>query len=106
MMMVANKESRPKKGNTIGRFLESYILGLMARLADVINDMPLVSPPVEEQRRCVRAMEEMIRLCKTYVRIARPQVRDEKHEEHPSLFWKTDLCRYLRAYCQPWTKTI
>ncbi|CCF40655.1 protein kinase rad3 [Colletotrichum higginsianum] len=74
MMMVANKESRPKKGNTIGRFLESYILGLMARLADVINDMPLVSPPVEEQRRCVRAMEEMIRLCKTYVRIARPQI--------------------------------
>ncbi|KAK1971971.1 phosphatidylinositol 3 [Colletotrichum sublineola] len=74
MMMVANKESRPKKGNTIGRFLESYILGLMARLVDVINDMPLVSPPVEEQRRCVRAMEEMIRLCKAYVRIARPQI--------------------------------
>ncbi|KAJ0162818.1 Protein kinase rad3 [Colletotrichum tanaceti] len=74
MMMVANKEARPKKGNTIGRFLESYVLGLMARLADVINDMPLVSPPVEEQRRCVRAMEEMIRLCKTYVRIARPQI--------------------------------
>ncbi|GKT69679.1 protein kinase Rad3 [Colletotrichum tofieldiae] len=74
MMMVANKESRPKKGNIIGRFLQSYILGLMARLADVINDMPLVSPPVEEQRRCVRAMEEMIRLCKAYVRIARPQI--------------------------------
>ncbi|KAK2061543.1 phosphatidylinositol 3 [Colletotrichum caudatum] len=74
MMMVANKESRPKKGNTIGRFLQSYILGLMARLADVINDMPLVSPPVEEQRRCVWAMEEMIRLCKAYVRIARPQI--------------------------------
>ncbi|KAK1990998.1 phosphatidylinositol 3 [Colletotrichum falcatum] len=74
MMMVANKESKPKKGNTIGRFLESYILGLMARLVDVINDVPLVAPPVEEQRRCVRAMEEMIKLCKAYVRIARPQI--------------------------------
>ncbi|OLN85738.1 Protein kinase rad3 [Colletotrichum chlorophyti] len=67
MMMVANKESRPKKGNIIGRFLQSYILGLMARLADVINDMPLVSPPVEEQRRCIHAMEEMIKLCKAYI---------------------------------------
>ncbi|KXH46337.1 phosphatidylinositol 3 [Colletotrichum simmondsii] len=74
MMMVANKESKPKKGNTIGRYLQSYILGLMARLADVINDMPLVFPPAEEQRRCIRALEEMIRHCKVYVRIARPQI--------------------------------
>ncbi|KAI3544873.1 phosphatidylinositol 3 [Colletotrichum filicis] len=74
MMMVANKESKPKKGNTIGRYLQSYILGLMARLADVINDMPLVFPPAEEQRRCIRALEEMIRHCKAYVRIARPQI--------------------------------
>ncbi|TDZ15040.1 Protein kinase rad3 [Colletotrichum orbiculare MAFF 240422] len=73
-IMAANKEARPKKGNTIGRFLQSYILGLMARLADVINDMPLLCPPPEEQRRCIRAMEEMIRLCKAYVRIARPQI--------------------------------
>nr|XP_036588838.1 protein kinase Rad3 (phosphatidylinositol 3) [Colletotrichum truncatum]KAF6800480.1 protein kinase Rad3 (phosphatidylinositol 3) [Colletotrichum truncatum] len=74
IIMVANKEPRPRKGNVVGRFLQSYILGLMARLADVINDMPLVCPHPEEQRRCIRAMEEMIRLCKAYVRIARPQI--------------------------------
>ena len=63
-----------KLGNVVGRFLEHYMLGLMARLADVINDRLPTSPPVEEQRRCLRAMEEMIKVCKTYVRIARPQV--------------------------------
>ncbi|KAF9871571.1 hypothetical protein CkaCkLH20_10982 [Colletotrichum karsti] len=67
MIMVATKEPRPKKGNIIGRFLQSYILGLMARLADVINDMPFLCPPPEEQNRCIRAMEEMIRLCKAYI---------------------------------------
>ncbi|OHE96626.1 phosphatidylinositol 3 [Colletotrichum orchidophilum] len=74
MMMIANKDSRPKKGNTIGRYLQRNILALMARLADVINDVPLVFPPPEEQRRCIRALEEMIRLCKAYVRVARPQI--------------------------------
>ncbi|KAL2883978.1 serine/threonine-protein kinase M1 [Colletotrichum sp. CLE4] len=73
MMMIANKESKSKK-NVIGKYLQSYILGLMARLADVINDMTLVFPPAEEQRRCIRALEEMIRHCKGYVRIARPQI--------------------------------
>lgn len=67
--------SRKQAGNIVGRFLEMYVLGLMARLADVINDRQYLLPPVEEQKRCLRAMEEMIKLCKAYVRIARPQVR-------------------------------
>ncbi|KAF6838930.1 protein kinase Rad3 (phosphatidylinositol 3) [Colletotrichum plurivorum] len=104
MIMVANKESRSKKGNLIGRFLQSYILGLMARLADVINDTPLLCPPPEEQRRCIRAMEEMIRLCKSYVRIARPQIaacllsamaQDEVREAAFSCW--TALLSYLEA---------
>jgi serine/threonine-protein kinase ATR len=68
------KETRNKKDNMVGRFLQNYILGLMARLADVINDSVSSTPPVMEQRRCIRALEEMIRLGKGYVRIARPQV--------------------------------
>ncbi|PNH72660.1 hypothetical protein VD0001_g4888 [Verticillium dahliae] len=69
-VMAPSREPRSKKhsANIIGRFLESYMLGSISRLVDVINDRMLSAPPVEEQLQCLRAMEEMIRLCKAYVR--------------------------------------
>jgi serine/threonine-protein kinase ATR len=70
----STKETRNKKENTVGRFLQNYILGLMARLTDVINDSVASAQPIMEQRRYIRALEEMIRLGKGYVRIARPQI--------------------------------
>ncbi|KAI8197901.1 hypothetical protein K4K52_010082 [Colletotrichum sp. SAR 10_76] len=73
LVMAANKE-KPKKGNLIGRFLQAYMLGLMARLADVINDFHGLCLPPEEQIRCIRALEEAIKLCQSYVRIARPHI--------------------------------
>src|SRR5262245_39739680 len=73
VIMSSTKETRQKKTNLIGRFLQPHVLGLMARLTDVINDSTS-QPPVLEQRRCIRALEEMIRVCKAYSRIARPQV--------------------------------
>ncbi|CRK27237.1 hypothetical protein BN1723_003426 [Verticillium longisporum] len=75
-VMAPSREPRSKKhsANIIGRFLESYMLGSISRLVDVINDRMLSAPPVEEQLQCLRAMEEMIRLCKAYVRGARPQI--------------------------------
>lgn len=74
MILAANKETKQKKANLTGRFLQSQLLGLMARFTDVLNDSLPVTPPVQEQRRCIRAMEEMIKICKDYTRIARPQV--------------------------------
>lgn len=58
----------------IGRFLQSHILGLMARLTDVINDPATLHPGEMEQRNCIRALDEMINLCQTHARIARPQI--------------------------------
>ncbi|KAJ3496050.1 hypothetical protein NLG97_g2953 [Lecanicillium saksenae] len=63
-----------KKGNMIGRFLQSHILGLMARLTDVINDPAMMHPGEMEQRNCIRALDEMINLCQSHARIARPQI--------------------------------
>lgn len=60
------------KGKVLGRFLQHYLLGLMARFTDTISDH---SAPVIEQRRCIRALDEMIKLCQGYARSARPQVR-------------------------------
>lgn len=71
MILTANKETRNKKGSVAGRFLQTILLGLMARLTDVINDP---NPPTQDQQRCIRAMEEMITICKDHARIARPQI--------------------------------
>lgn len=64
-----------KKAHNVGRFFQQHALGLTARLSDIINDLLSRNPPVQEKRRYIKAMEEMIRVCKSYVRIARPQVR-------------------------------
>ena len=64
-----------KKAHHVGRFFQQHALGLTARLSDVINDLLNRNPPVQEKRRYIKAMEEMVRVSKSYVRIARPQVR-------------------------------
>jgi serine/threonine-protein kinase ATR len=74
MILVANGEPKKKKGHAAGRFLHHHALGLMALLTDVINETSVVRAPFHERRRCITAMEEMIRIGKNDVRIARPQV--------------------------------
>ncbi|KAI0427754.1 phosphatidylinositol 3 [Xylaria sp. FL1042] len=73
MILVANGESK-KKSHATGRFLHHHALGLMAQLTDVINDVSVIRAPFHERRRCITAMEEMIRIGKNDVRIARPQI--------------------------------
>lgn len=74
MILVANGEAK-KKNHATGHFLHHHALGLMAHLTDVINDPSVIRAPFHERRRCITAMEEMIRTGKNSVRIARPQVR-------------------------------
>jgi UME (NUC010) domain. len=75
LLLGDQNDKRAKKSQVIGRYLQQHALGLAQRLIEVINDTLQLHPPVAEQRRCLGAMEEMIRICKTYVCIARPQVR-------------------------------
>ena len=72
--MHSGRETRTKKSNSAGRFLNAHVLGMMARLTDVINDTVAASSPVQEQRRCLRAVEEMIAIGREYAQNARPQV--------------------------------
>jgi serine/threonine-protein kinase ATR len=74
MASVLLPDGGRKKAHHVGRFFQQHALGLTARLSDVINDLLNRSPPVQEKRRYIKAMEEMVRVCKSYVRIARPQV--------------------------------
>ncbi|KAK0729999.1 phosphatidyl inositol 3-kinase-like protein [Lasiosphaeris hirsuta] len=73
-LLSDSKDKKARKSHVTGRYLQQHALGLAARLSEVINDSLDLHPPVLERRRCLRAMEVMIRVCHTYVCIARPQI--------------------------------
>jgi serine/threonine-protein kinase ATR len=74
LILTARGDMKHKKINATGRFLQEHALGLMAGLTDVINDISGTRVPTQERKRCINAMEEMVRTGKHYIRIARPQV--------------------------------
>lgn len=43
-------------------------------MIEVINNTSVVPPPIQERKRYIAAMEEMIVIAKEYIRAARPQV--------------------------------
>ncbi|KAI0475823.1 phosphatidyl inositol 3-kinase-like protein [Xylariaceae sp. FL0804] len=73
-ILAAHGEPARKKAHSAGRFLQQHALGLMARLTDVINDVSWARAPMQERKRCIKAMEEMIRTGRYYIHIARPQI--------------------------------
>lgn len=62
-----------RKTETIGLFFETHVLGIMAHLADTINDGK-EPQPVSEKVRCLGAVREMIKLAKSRVSNGLPQV--------------------------------
>ncbi|XDG07583.1 hypothetical protein ABKA04_007198 [Annulohypoxylon sp. FPYF3050] len=73
MMLAGSGELKSKKVHASGPFLQRYALALMAGLTQVINDVSSRTPS-QERRRYIKAMEEMIRTGKHYIRVARPQI--------------------------------
>ncbi|KAH8885781.1 hypothetical protein GQ53DRAFT_797114 [Thozetella sp. PMI_491] len=70
----SDTEGEGKKRNRVGRFIQSHALGVTPRLTEIINDPKSIRPPVQEQIRCIRAMEELVIVCKSYVRVSRPEM--------------------------------
>ena len=62
-----------RKADVVGPFFETHVLGIMALLADTINDGK-GPQPVLEKIRCLNAIREMIKLAKNHVSSALPQV--------------------------------
>ncbi|KAF3768709.1 hypothetical protein M406DRAFT_98727 [Cryphonectria parasitica EP155] len=73
-LLMPDQGGRRKSHHVIGRFLCAHALGLSTRMIQVITDDLSIMPPIQERRRCIRAMEEMIVLGKEYIRTARPQI--------------------------------
>ena len=85
-----------------GPFFENHVLGIMALLADTINDGK-GPQPIAEKVRCVGAVREMIKLAKSHVSNGLPQVspKSVRRKIHivtsPSF---TDLCMLTISYEQ------
>lgn len=94
----ANGRSRNSKEHPTGLFLEDQVLGLVSRLTDVFNQPSSLRSAVEDQKRSIRAMEEMIRIGKSYIRIARPQVCSANYVIAPAL----TITRCLLAFYLPY----
>ncbi|KAH8588648.1 protein kinase-like protein rad3 [Bisporella sp. PMI_857] len=57
----------------LGAFLGQHILGLVDKVSKVVYDAN-AGESVSEKKRCVKAIEEMVILGKTFTRTARPQM--------------------------------
>ena len=62
-----------RKSNAIGPFFELHVLGIMAILSDIVNDTK-GPQPVADKRRCIGAIGEMVKLAKSHVSNALPQL--------------------------------
>ena len=72
-----------RKMDLIGPFFETHVLGIMALLADTINDGK-GPQPMPEKIRCLGAIREMIKLARSHVSNALPQV-SSLHSSFPAL---------------------
>ncbi|KAL8715001.1 MAG: hypothetical protein Q9220_000958 [cf. Caloplaca sp. 1 TL-2023] len=62
-----------RKNSMTGSFFESHVLGIMAHLSDTINESKGLQIPAE-RIRCLRAIREMMRIAKSNVNNALPQI--------------------------------
>lgn len=57
----------------IGLFFDTHVLGIMAHLSDTINESKGLQITAEKIR-CLRAVQEMMRVAKSHINNALPQV--------------------------------
>ena len=70
---TSNSKLNTKAGRMVASFFEAHVLGIMTEFSNSIDNT--LSLPSSEKLRCVKAIEQMIRLAKSKVSVALPQVR-------------------------------
>ncbi|KAI9673387.1 MAG: serine/threonine-protein kinase M1 [Caeruleum heppii] len=68
-----SKSSSASAGGMVGAFFQTHVLGIMSHFAEVIN-APREGQLAIEKKRCLKGIEEMIRLAKQHVANALPQI--------------------------------
>ncbi|KAK9420883.1 putative Phosphatidylinositol 3 [Seiridium unicorne] len=70
----ASGDSKLKRSNATGLFFMDQVLGMVSCLTDIFSFPTDTRSVVDEQKRSVKAMEELIRIGKKNIRMARPQI--------------------------------
>ncbi|KKY18324.1 putative phosphatidylinositol 3and 4-kinase [Phaeomoniella chlamydospora] len=65
--------SGSRRGDAVGVFLEQHVLGITTNFASTLNDGQVIHPLIEK-RRCLAAMGELMKLGKSRVNTALPQI--------------------------------
>ena len=88
-----------RKMDVVGPFFENHVLGIMAVLADTINDGKGPQPNIEKIR-CLGAIREMIRIAKCHVSNGLPQVWSP-HRSTDEVKHDNVTLRFVRVYALP-----
>ncbi|KAH8201173.1 hypothetical protein TruAng_004641 [Truncatella angustata] len=70
----ATGEAKQKKNQLTSIFLTDQVLGLVSSLTEIFNQSPDGRSVLEEQKRAIKAMEELIRMGRKNIRMVRPQI--------------------------------
>ncbi|KAL8790468.1 MAG: hypothetical protein Q9213_000620 [Squamulea squamosa] len=62
-----------RKSNMTGLFFETHVLGIMSHLSDTINESK-GTQIIAEKIRCLKAVQELLRVAKAHVNYALPQI--------------------------------
>ena len=91
-----------RKVDVTGPFFENHVLGIMALLADTINDGKGPQPMLEKIR-CLGAIREMIKVAKGHVGNGLPQVPIAFFAAMKKLMSHIDLCVFTlrNRICRP-----
>jgi hypothetical protein len=92
----ATGDPKRKKSNPTGLFLLDQVLGLVSCLTDIFNIPPDSRSIIEEHKRSIKALEELLRIGKRNIRMARPQVSLNSIQVLQALSdVLPDICLYL-----------
>jgi hypothetical protein len=72
-LLASSSHFGSEKNDAVGAFLQQHILGFMARFGEVVNDVQN-QYSVIEKIRCIKGVEEMVKIGKKVIKVARPQV--------------------------------
>lgn len=62
-----------RRSDLVGIFFEGHVLGIITQFVDIINDVQIRQPNIEK-RRCLRGIGEMIKMGKSRICSALPQI--------------------------------
>lgn len=73
LLASSSPSASEEKTDPVGAFLSQHILGFMARFGEVVNDVQNQYSAIEKIR-CIKGVEEMVKIGKKVIKVARPQV--------------------------------